>query len=263
MALEQEQPADWGRTMFVYDRLAQDPHFKVAEKPGEQAIFQGRPIISRDTPINGGVYFGAGKREAIVVDDNKDILLYIAYATLINRHKTKTTLAGKDFKTGVLEAVFEAAKEYLPYDNNKVEAINKSEGFNEDVKVQLGFYMQKKCGVCRHQALLAAYLLEKLKEEGYISGTVSVDRNTVKGVGGHAWVKYITGSGKDVVIDPAQGVVAYQENISADKWPYDRPEDVRPAMDSDQSADRRRDAIYGMRWKNGKLISDVDQQYAS
>ena len=259
MGLEQQEQADWGRTQYMNDRKLQDPHYQKAENPDEQAVFQGRPVISRDTPINGGVYLGSGAREAIVVDDNKDLQLYIAYATLVNRHKAKTTLAGKNFKEGILEAVFEKAKECLPYDNNKVENLNRQNGFNGVVKVQLGFYMRNKCGVCRHQALLAAYFLEKLKEEGHLSGTISVDRNTVKGKGGHAWVRYKTSSGKIVVIDPAQGVVAYKDNISADKWPYDRPDEVKKEDVAPQSTPKElgHEEIRGMWWdENGNLVSD-------
>ena len=52
---------------------------------------------------------------------------------------------------------------------------------NKNGLINLSYFINAKKGVCRHQALLVGYLLERLKGEGYIDGKVSIDRNSVTG----------------------------------------------------------------------------------
>lgn len=59
------------KTSDMIYRLRDNPFFEEATPESRNGIWQGRNIIGRDVPINGGVYLGGGAREAIVVDDNK------------------------------------------------------------------------------------------------------------------------------------------------------------------------------------------------
>ena len=85
-------------------------------------------------------------------------------------------------------------------------------------------------GVCRHQALLCGYLLEKLIKDERISGKVSVDRNFVEGLGGHAWARYTTDRGKVYILDVAQNYKGCLGDMTKkqSRWFYERPEDKPP-----------------------------------
>lgn len=78
-------------------------------------------------------------------------------------------------------------------------------------------------GVCRHQALLTGYLLERLASEGKVSGKVSVQRNAIPGVGAHAWASYVNSRGAEYVIDPTQGYIGLLDEAPDDGWIYRRP----------------------------------------
>jgi len=50
--------AEWNKTTKAMDRLSGNPSY---EEPSIDCVYgrwQGRPIIGRGTPINGGVYVG-------------------------------------------------------------------------------------------------------------------------------------------------------------------------------------------------------------
>ena len=48
-------------------------------------------------------------------------------------------------------------------------------GLKDDTKVALDVYLQCRSGTARHQVLLAAYILEKLKEKNLIGGEIYLD----------------------------------------------------------------------------------------
>lgn len=215
-----ETPADWHKTVRMQERLRNEAFFEEPSKESRYGKWQGRNIIGRDCPINGGVYLGGGEREAIVVDDKEDPELSHAYQELIKRRKTKEQ-RGESFKDGVLGEVFDLTKELLPYSDAKVAQVTR--GLQPDQKISLSSFLIAKGGICRHQALLAGYLLEKLKSDGHISGQVSIDRNYVPGQGGHAWVRYVNSAGKVFIIDPAQDFIGKIEEAGEDQWFYKRP----------------------------------------
>lgn len=92
-------------------------------------------------------------------------------------------------------------------------------------------------GVCRHQALFAGVLLEKLADSGILSGVVSVERNMNKRdtnddkYDGHSWVRYTNSSGRVFILDVAQQQIAALSDLMAARrrneqvWDYARPED--------------------------------------
>lgn len=203
---------EWDKTIIAKDRLSFSPLYEEPSKESKNGVWQGRPIIGRDTRINGGVYVGAGEREAVVVDDLKQPELIEAYRTLLGR------IQGRDT---VLRSVFDLTKQLLPYNENTVEQI--TGGFEPDQKVGLSVFVRAKGGVCRHQALLSGYLLEKLKDDGVVRGTASIDRNYVPGEGGHAWVRYKNSAGEVYIIDPAQNYIGRIEDAGEGRWFYERP----------------------------------------
>ncbi len=79
-------------------------------------------------------------------------------------------------------------------------------------------------------SLLTGYLLERLSKDGLVGGKVSVDRNYVQGLGGHAWVRYTNSGGEVFILDSAQGYIGRLDEMdeSQKRWFYERPEDSNP-----------------------------------
>ncbi len=211
-----------------------------SSNPSKYGIYKGRHVIGRDERINGGVYLGSGSREEIVVDDTKsdvkkdyeDLEVKKAYEDLyeklwekVRSRQEEQKKLGQDnnVKNGILSDVFELVMEEMKYDGDFAE---KAADKFEDQKINLSYFISAKKGVCRHQALLVGYLLERLTAEGYIDGKASIDRNYVSGVGAHAWVRYISGTTKEIfIIDPAQKFIGRLEDAPGN-WPYRRPEEM-------------------------------------
>ncbi|MBU2638844.1 MAG: hypothetical protein KJ955_07765 [Nanoarchaeota archaeon] len=204
--------ADWSRTMFSEKRL---------EDVLEGESYLGRKIIHRDSPIDKGVYLGAGEREAIVVDSDK----YPAIRKLYEKAKEKALvgLAEKDIvKCMVLRAVYETVKETMTAcDEKAVDAIVRLARCGKDGKIALDLFIENQVGVCRHMALACGALLELFRKDGFVSGNISIDRNTDKG--GHAWCRYTNSGGEVYILDVAQNYVGRMEK--AVNWDYRRPDE--------------------------------------
>lgn len=235
-----EQEAYWSRTLDrtellkLMGRFYEEPtgDNKLGEadsrRPAKYGWYKNRHVIGRDERINGGIYLGAGGREEIVIDDTKDTASYDeVYARLMsnvaNRQSEQQQL-GEDsgFKNGILTDVYDTVQQTLQYDE---EFASQMADQYRDQKIELGVFIGSGKGVCRHQALLAGYLLERLKDEGKIRGTVSVDRNSIPGRGAHAWARYTSHSGDVNIIDPAQDYAGLIDNVPENGWFYRRPED--------------------------------------
>lgn len=220
----------WNKTVAVEARLQKDvnqaKYFEEAgEEPDETAKFKGRHLIGRDRPILGGVYVGAGAREAIVVDEKHGELVPIYHELLAMR--AMAMKEGKGFKDDILKDVWQLVMDKIPYSEAAVESLAEESAGKKDYKEALDSYIIVRGGVCRHQALLAGYLLEKLISEGKLNGKVSVDRNSVPGKGGHAWVRYTNSQNKVFIIDPAQEYIGGLDNVeNTERWFYERPEDM-------------------------------------
>jgi hypothetical protein len=225
---KQAQENSWDKTSIGIDRVKKTDFYEEKGIIRKEKIFKGRPIIGRDKKINGGVYLGAGSREAIVVDDQKDQALEKIYQELLRRRKNKL-LEEKSFKDGLLTEIWQLVSQVMPYDSQRVNEIT-SRLTKPDSKIYLSAFLEG--GVCRHQALLTGYLLEKLSTEGFLGGKVSIDRNFVKGKGGHAWVRYTNSKGNVFILDSAKQYIGRLDKISDEKkrWFYERPEDTNPKL---------------------------------
>ena len=218
---------DWGKTNLVKERVKELGFYEERESDSgrTEGFFQGRLIIGRDTRINGGVYLGGSAREAIVVDDQKDESLGRIYQALLERRRKAEQEQGKTFKDGILDEVWALVNTVMPFDKNRVEEVTSSLA-QPDSKIALSRFIGG--GVCRHQALLTGYLLERLSNEGLVGGKVSVDRNYVPGKGGHAWVRYTNSIGAVYILDSAQKYIGALNDMdpTKERWFYERPEDV-------------------------------------
>lgn len=192
-----------------------------------------RQTISRDSRIDGGVYEGAYGGEAIVVDSEKYPLINQAVEAVIN----KVTVGGRVDKGLVLETVYDHVLTNMRYDSAAVEKIfaEDCKGINGQ-KISLDTYIQDGVGECRHQALYAGAILEKLAERGIVSGKASVERNMIRSgadgkYDGHSWVRYTNSAGTVYIIDVAQQRLASLDSLMQERregketWDYGRKED--------------------------------------
>lgn len=222
------------------------------DKPGEKR----RLMIGRDTPINKGVYLGSIEREAIVVDDESDGLLHTAYGDLLiglGRLRDQHQLATET----ILQEVYQLVMKKIPYNAGLADRIMEVAS-QKDGRVALGSYIASHGGVCRHEALLAGYLIERLIQDERIGdenrrsfGRVSVDRNAVRNKGGHAWVRYGDEKKQVWIIDAAQKYCGKLDDVSDEAWFYQRlPQKTKAAL---PAADDKRSVLSALRKLIGKL----------
>ncbi len=251
--------SDWDKTEIMLGRIGQKEEKEDAnglaklvnkilpefykEYPGlgfldPRPKYYGRPIIARDTPIDGGVYLGEGQREAIVVDWEKSPTLQKMYDEVHNEvYRMGRPRLGNHlsdnlvdeismFKTYALRSVYKVVIEHMPRnDVNLLRQILNQYDAWEDGKISLERFLERGAGVCRHKALAAAVLIERLIKDNILSGNISVDRNaTYKG--GHAWARYTNSGGIAIILDPEQKYFGKLKDAGLNsKWLYARPSD--------------------------------------
>lgn len=213
-AEETENITEWKHTQAITTRLGKSPAYEAPDAQSEHGYYQDRIIIGRDTPILGGVYLGGGEREAIVVDEKYGEILKVYDNLVAKIPNLKDT-------NNVLKQCFDTVTEVMPSNELVVENIGKR--LAPDQKIALDSYIINKGGVCRHQALLAGYLIEKLINEEHMGGKVSIDRNEIQGKGAHAWIRYEDRDGEAYIIDPAQNFNGREEDSKDRYWNYERP----------------------------------------
>lgn len=209
-------------TQAVRKRLGNE----IKEVGGED-IFKNRRMIKRDSPINGGVSVSAG--EAIVVDDSKEDgkVLKDAYTELLQNVKKEKEKNPILFERKILYKVYELVKKKLPLNEKEADRVAANAPHQ---KYSLTYFIATG-GVCRHQGLFSAYLLERLVDDGILDGQFSYDRSMDIHKGeksGHAWARYTSGiDGSIYIIDVAQryiGPLDIDYEVK-DRWDYHRDTD--------------------------------------
>lgn len=176
--------------------------------------YLNRRLITRDSPIRDGVYYGTYGGEAIVVDPARNPLHYNQWFKLVTE---AASLHGQVQRHKILDATYSTILKQMPYSQKKVDGILARIATHEDIprfpdgrKVELSVFMAAHVGVCRHQALAAGVMLEMARDEGHIRGQVSIDRNirwSPKGEpDGHAWIRYTSFDHELYILDVAQEV---------------------------------------------------------
>jgi len=216
---------------FIYTKNADE-----IERLREAAKATNRHLINRDTDVIGGVW-GGNEAEALVVDYDESKPFYDELLDEVKRRSSRPGENGRPVidKKYVLNAVLETVRDKMRYSLEEESRIFQEYGGGQkDRKVSLAIYIAEGVGVCRHQALAAAAMLELLRREGVIKGSARVNRSVQwpeEGEpGGHAWVRY-TNSGNEVyIIDPAQNYIGPLEEASHRKsgWNYLLPTDPKP-----------------------------------
>lgn len=223
------------RTQNVEARLRESGFFEEPNAEAPRGYYnekggQKRRIVGRDTPINQGIYLGSGQREAIVIDDEKDPALHYAYEdVLMNLEELREQ--GQLQTEQILKRVYHMVRGKIPFDDAVAQEIERIVG--PDGRVALGSYIaygnNRGGGVCRHEALLAGYVIERLIKDKRIGnipqqkfGRVSVDRNTIAGKGGHAWVRYEDENNEPWILDAAQEYCGKLKDVPVERWFYER-----------------------------------------
>lgn len=211
------------RTHCAEDRLQAHPNFGEKDETAPYGYYMNHPILGRaSTSVDGGVYLGGSAREAIVVD-GKSVAMEQVYESVAS----KVRQSFEDNKTlpvsAILLEVMHTVQAVMPYDDRKAEAISRQH--YGDKLIGLSTYIKERAGVCRHQGLLAAYILENLIRDGHISGAVGIERNTIADMGGtHAWAVYKirnNGAEEAIVVDPAQSFIGTKAQAQHEgRWEY-------------------------------------------
>lgn len=203
------------RTYDMKKRLCLDGKLRSTDEDS----YEGRPIIHKDSPINGGVYLGKKEREAIVVDFEKFGVLRSVYENIRNR------LARGIDESEVLATVYEMVAKLMPNkDKSTIKRYVRKVGREHDGKISLDTFVSKGIGVCRHKALACAAFLERLIKEGYLEGRVSIDRTSTC-LGGHAWCRYTTPFDEIIILDVSNGYIGRLRDAPKSlKWIYEMPE---------------------------------------
>jgi hypothetical protein len=229
-------------------RICALPHYAPPDDRSRYGYWAGRPIIGRDSPVNGGVYLGLGhvgegRREALLVDDSApEALLHDLYDRLLAeiaylRDSEAATLPLGGHAMAFLRAVMTTTQECMNRDDEKAGELGRlllqvqEERRDETGVVPLDYFIQLKVGTCRHYALLACYLIERLLQAGVVEGTVSLDRCAVVGGGRHAWTRVECGD-RVFVVDIAHGYLGSIDGPQAFAW-YRRPPESVPKPTAD------------------------------
>ncbi len=234
--------AQAGNTAHVLARLGNHSGFEPpsGDDPATPyGRYLGRPIIGRDSRIDGGVYIGRTPREAIVVDMARPGLLDAVYRNWLAELKQRAPMwPWQHMTTGRKRAVQRYLSRHmatlcralvnrvLPFDRHVVAQVAEEHTLGPDDKVRLDVYLRRRGGVCRHQVCLLGAVLERLIDEGWAEGQVSIDRKYVPRQYSHAWVRWTDAEGQVWILDAAQDVWGPLESFEPERrWFYAREEE--------------------------------------
>lgn len=165
------------------------------EKRNGEFYVDGRHLIGKATKVDGGAYPGSSfeengesTREIIVANFEKDRAVQLFYNSLISKINNS-----KDNSIGNIIRIYD--KLIIPMINVEKSELLANQYKNQ--KVQLGLFLMQGGVVCRHNAVLFALMIEKMKENGIIDYpcecTIERHNGNWQGVeGNHAYCKVKT-----------------------------------------------------------------------
>jgi hypothetical protein len=210
------------------DRYFYDAGYTQAIRRVYGETYRGRRLIGRDMDIRGGIVKDG--HEVIVIDPDQDPDIYWDYYH--EAAKRAKDESGEIVPSRVVGAVFDTVRSNMRYSKKETRRVRLEHKLASSQDIELGVFMRAGFGVCLHQALGCAAMLEDFKESGYLHGHISVDRNErwnpddEKDKGGHAWVRYTTLRGAPYILDVAQNYFgSLEDSTEVAKWNYLRPEE--------------------------------------
>lgn len=180
--------------------------------------YNNHPIIGRESiSVRDGVYATRGS-ECVVVDD-KNNLVRRCTADFIRELNSDDSMTLSHLS--VLKLAEHHTAQIMRYDKQAVDSLSRPHYDNNGL-IMMSEYMREGVGVCRHQALLAAHLIEEAIDQGVIAGSVGVERNHDLEVrGAHAWAVYRPLKGDEVIVDPAQHFIGTRKQAAVQgRWKY-------------------------------------------
>ena len=224
---------DFADTYADYSRVTGEDrkasiHYKGPTADAPYGTYRGFKILGREsTTVRDSILIGPERQEneAIVVTHSN--VLRNAFKKFINEY----LFPWHDQQMKVLTVLHELNQfthQLMPYDLDKVAEFQKGAGNGH--LVHLDHFVNERFGVCRHHAMFAAYTIETMiRNKRLPEGTVSVGKNSIPNVGGHAWAMYtpdnpienLVWGAKPIVVDPTQQFVG--TDIQAEmqgRWPY-------------------------------------------
>lgn len=213
-------------TQQAVDDLRHRHDYGSADETAPYGYFRNHQIIGRkNTTLKGGVYFTTDpKSEAVVVDDKSEALRSAAeefLAVIASKYGQQPTI----FTARILREANDYTRTIMPYNLRKAERLSAPHNDNNGL-IGLSDYIKQRAGVCRHQCLLAAFLLETLIDKNLLVGKIGVERNhDIEAHGAHAWAIFETPDNKKFVLDPAQNFVGTKEEAARrGRWKYHIPD---------------------------------------
>lgn len=206
-------------TRQVEEDLAYERNYGRRTPDAPHGTHRNHPIIGRRSrSVRNGVY-GTRSSEFVLVDDKSQLLERVVedFMATLPAHDDAATL---NTELLLKKASFRVGN-ILRYDLEATERLS-SPHYDKKGLIDLSEYVEAGVGVCRHQALLAAHLIEEMIDRGYLAGQVGVERNyDVEANGAHAWAVFKSDMSGDVIIDPANNYVGTRERARREeRWRY-------------------------------------------
>jgi hypothetical protein len=184
---------------LIQDSPEFTPYFTALAPYG---FYKGRFIIGECTRINGGIYLSAQPYEELVIDESHGAL-----GPLLSELVTRFNKAGlKGSSMNEYQIISETlffVRSKLLYRENARSLIKSLAGVSADQKVSLDVYVRAGLGAARHQVLLAAYLFEKLKSAGILTGCLYIDSSGSSSGLNTERLAYTSASGEFICFNPA------------------------------------------------------------
>ena len=178
----------------------------------------GRHLIESDTRISGGVYVSETSRLAITVDGKSDKISSLYQKLLLETGKSGplNSIPAPAFLGHVMDLVRKTLQ------NDCLGFLQTFEGVlnRPDAEISLDLLTEMEITDCRVFSLLAGVLTEKLIDDKFVIGKVSIDRNAVLDVGGHVWDRFQGKGGQIIILDATNDYLGPEESKI---WPYKRP----------------------------------------
>lgn len=210
-------------TKMAEDDIRDRHDFGAADEFAPHGYFMNHRIIGRRTPgVRDGVYF-TNNSEVVLVDD-KSSLIKATVSEFMDEFNRVYGSSPTVFPRQVLQMVNKFTQTKMDYNLRRTEKLSRPH-FNNHGIITLSEYVREGVGVCRHQCLLAALILEELVDQQKLWGKPRVERNEDTEVNGaHAWAVF-DGLGEPYVIDPAQDFVGTKEEARRQgRWKYELSE---------------------------------------
>lgn len=208
-------------TSYLADKVSSEGAYWPATPEAPYGFLNGHPIIGRNSrSVRNGIY-GTAHSEQLVVDDASRYVSGIVGRFMHETHRFARETSNN--QRDILRRIERFVADIMNYDADAVERLSKPH-FESRGMIMMSDYMKAGVGVCRHQAVLAALIMEQAIDEGVLEGSIGVQRNMDTEVNGaHAWAVFRDTSNHAIIVDPAQRFVGTREEAKAEsgrRWNY-------------------------------------------